>query len=318
MALLCGWQCWRRLTPRAPNERVMSSPAQSRRGSIHLEDAAVISQTAHLGEQFILSVHAPECARLATAGSFAHIQCDPDIPMRRPLSIMGADPETGQVEFLYKVVGHGLRALGQRREGDTISILGPIGNGFAVSADKPRKLMLGGGVGVPPMLFLAKQLQTQGIALDDSLVLMGSEVPFPFAVMESQLEVTHIAPDATHALTQLEQSGIPSRLASLQGYKGVHQGYVTDLGRSWLQALDDRARHEVEVFACGPEPMLEAAAQLAADFGLPCELSLEEFMACAVGGCAGCTVPVHQPEGLAMKRVCVDGPVFAAEAIYPR
>lgn len=295
----------------------MSTAAdKSHRGTIHLENAGVVDQVAHPGEQFILRVHAPECARTAVAGSFAHIQCDPDIPMRRPISIMAADPRTGHVDFLYKVVGHGLRSLGSKRAGDVISILGPIGNGFAPDAGRPRKLMIGGGVGVPPMLFLANQLATAGVDLSRSLVLMGSEVPFPFPTLVSNLGVSGIATDATHALEELERQSIPSRLASLQGYAGVHNGYVTDLGRGWLACLSAEERAETEVFACGPEPMLEAAATLAAEFGLPCQLSLEEFMACAVGGCAGCTVAVQLPEGTAMKRVCVDGPVFAAESIY--
>ena len=71
------------------------------------------------------------------------------------------------------------------------------------------------------------------------------------------------------------------------------------------------------IYACGPDPMLRAVAQLARAFDLPAQLSLEEFMACAVGGCAGCVVPVQTPQGKAMKRVCVDGPVFAADAVYP-
>lgn len=289
---------------------------KAHRGTIHLENAEVIEQTAHPGDQFILRVLAPECARLAVAGSFAHIQCDPDIPMRRPLSIMGADPNTGHVEFLYKVVGHGLRSLGSKRAGDMLSMLGPIGNGFVADDKRPRKLMIGGGVGVPPMLFLANQLADAGTDLSSSLVLMGSEVPFPFTTVASHIGVSGIATDATHALAELERRSIASRLASLQGYEGVHNGYVTDLGRGWLACLDAEELAETEVFACGPEPMLEAAAKLAAEFDVPCQLSLEEFMACAVGGCAGCTVPVHLPEGIAMKRVCVDGPVFAAETIY--
>ena len=230
---------------------------------------------------------------------------------------MGANPESGQVDFLYKIVGHGLRSLGQKKAGDIVSILGPVGNGFTPTADKPRKLMIGGGVGVPPMLFLANQLATASIELGNSLVLMGSEVPFPFDVVASKIDVANIAADATRALAELEQRGIPSRLASLQSYEGVHNGYVTDLGRGWLAGLSADELAEVEVFGCGPEPMLEAAAKLAAEFNLPCQLSLEEYMACAVGGCAGCTVPVHEPEGVTMKRVCVDGPVFEAATIYP-
>lgn len=295
----------------------MSASNRAHRGTIHLEEAEIIEQAAHPGEQFILRVRAPECARTAVAGSFAHIRCDADIPMRRPISIMRADPVTGQVDFLYKIVGSGLRALSTKKPGDAISIMGPIGNGFSANDSKPRKLMVGGGVGVPPMLFLAAQLASCGTDLSGSLVLMGSEVPFPFNVVKSKLQANGIAADATHALAELETLGIPSRLASLRDYAGVHTGYVTALASGWLNALPSAEREQVEMFACGPEPMLEAVAAVAAEFDVACQLSLEEFMACAVGGCAGCTVPVHEADGIAMRRVCVDGPVFAAESIYP-
>lgn len=296
----------------------MTTHEHAHRGTIHLEDANIIAHTAYPGEQYILRVHAPECARMATAGSFAHIRCDIDIPMRRPLSIMRTDAQKGHVDFLYKIVGDGLRALSRQQPGTTISVLGPIGNGFTPNPDKPRKLMIGGGVGVPPMLFLADQLAgQQNLSMQDSLVLMGSEVPFPFEVQASGLAAAGVADGATHALTVLEDMGFPSRLASLQGFTGVHKGYVTELARQWLAKLNAAERAATEIFACGPEPMLAATAELAADMELPCQLCLEEYMACAVGGCAGCTVPVHLPQGVAMKRVCVDGPVFAAASIYP-
>lgn len=292
----------------------MNDAARPHRGTIHLEDAVVISQVEWPGDQYILRVHAPECAARAEPGSFAHIRCADDIPMRRPLSIMRADAASGEVEFLYKIVGPGLRALSQARAGDTLSVLGPIGNGFAPRAERPRKLMLGGGVGIPPMVFLAEHLKAAGH--DDMLVLMGSEVPFPFELCASQLDCAGAPAAATHGIGELEQQDIVTRLASLQDYAGVFQGYITDLAREWLNTRKDNL-DQIEVFACGPEPMLEAAAAVAAEFALPCQLSLEEFMACAVGGCAGCTVPVHLPEGKAMKRVCVDGPVFEAAVIYP-
>lgn len=290
----------------------MSTPAHTHRGTIFLEDATVISQAEWPGEQFVLRVHAPECAARAVPGAFAHIRCAADIPMRRPLSIMRADAARGEVEFLYKIVGQGLRALSQACAGDTLSVLGPIGNGFAPRDDRPRKLMLGGGVGIPPMVFLAEHLRRAGHA--DMLVLMGSEVPFPFAVSRASMDCAGAPTTASHAITELDRQGIVTRLASLQAFDGVYQGYITDLARHWLQS--QTTTEQIEVFACGPEPMLRAAASLAAEFDLPCQLSLEEFMACAVGGCAGCTVPVHLPEGEAMKRVCVDGPVFNAATIY--
>ncbi len=92
---------------------------------------------------------------------------------------------------------------------------------------------------------------------------------------------------------------------------------MTDLARVWLDTLSDTRLQEVEIFACGPIPMLKATAALAQEYKLPCQVSLEEFMACAVGGCAGCTVLIHTDDGPLMKRVCVDGPVFDANAVYP-
>ena len=113
----------------------------------------------------------------------------------------------------------------------------------------------------------------------------------------------------------MEDWGIPSRLASAQGYPGCHDGFVTDLARVWLERLAPEQRAEVAVYACGPTPMLAATAALARDLGLPCQVSLEEYMACAVGGCAGCVVRIRTDQGPAMKRVCVDGPVFDAASV---
>jgi dihydroorotate dehydrogenase electron transfer subunit len=287
------------------------------RGTIFLEDARVIRHEAFAANQFILRVGGPECAQRAVAGSFAHIRCARDIPMRRPLSIMRADRNTGEVDFLYKVVGTGLAALSTVAQGDELSILGPIGNGFSPSADKPLKLMIGGGVGIPPMVFLANQLQKTGANMDTSLVLMGSEVPFPFQAVGSEIPVSGVPANVTAGMPDLEALGISSRLASLQSYAGCYQGYVTDLAKLWLQSHAAANLSQIEMFACGPEPMLKAAAKVAAEFSVPCQLCLEEYMACAVGGCAGCAVPIYANGETSMKRVCVDGPVFAATAVYP-
>jgi dihydroorotate dehydrogenase electron transfer subunit len=91
---------------------------------------------------------------------------------------------------------------------------------------------------------------------------------------------------------------------------------VTELAAEWLGSLGDKELAEVEIFSCGPTPMLRASAALARRFRVPCQVSLEEFMACGVGGCAGCTVQVATAEGPAMKRVCVDGPVFDAYTVF--
>jgi dihydroorotate dehydrogenase electron transfer subunit len=287
--------------------------SQEHRNTIFVEEARILSHDALDGDQQVLRIEAPKLAATATPGCFAHIQCDPQLAMRRPMSVMRADAVAGWAEFLYKTVGKGTRLLAQKQVGDTISVLGPIGQGFTADPARPRALLIGGGVGLPPMVFLAERLRRIEAALP--LVLMGSEVPFPFPVRPSQIMVPGM-PDGTIACMPLmEDWGIASRLASLQGYAGCHDGYVTDLARAWLDTLDDAQRAEVAIYSCGPMPMLKAVAELADSFALPCEVCLEEFMACAVGGCAGCAVRVRIGAGEAMKRVCVDGPVFAADTV---
>jgi dihydroorotate dehydrogenase electron transfer subunit len=282
------------------------------RGTIFLEDAEVLDVEAWPGEQYIMRLVAPQTAARARAGSFAHVACDPSLPMRRPLSIMRADPGSGVIEFLFKIVGEGLALLAKRRPGDLVSVLGPIGVPFTPSPGRRRPLLIGGGVGIPPMVFLAEALAERGGA---PLVLMGSEIPFPFTPAASRLPVPGLPAGVTAAMPLMENLAVPSRLASGAGFEGCYRGFVTELAREWLRALGEDGRREVEIFACGPTPMLKAAAMLAQDFGLPCQVSLEEFMACAVGGCAGCAVRINTPQGPAMKRVCVDGPVFDAAAV---
>lgn len=288
------------------------------RGTIFVEDAELLSQQEFAGRQFVIRLRAPKCAAAATPGSFAHLTCDPLLPMRRPLSIMRADPAAGWIEILYKIVGPGLEALSKQPLGATLSVMGPIGQGFKPSPQRPKTLLVGGGVGIPPMVFLAESLKERSDAAWQPLVLMGSEIPFPFHTRPSTILLPGGMPDGVIAcMPLLDGWGVPSRLASLAGFAGCFEGYVTDLAAAWLSSLDATALAEVEIFACGPTPMLQATAKVARRFGVPAQVSLEEFMACAVGGCAGCAVPVVTESGLAMKRVCVDGPVFDANAVFP-
>jgi dihydroorotate dehydrogenase electron transfer subunit len=285
------------------------------RGTIFLEKARVISQLAFDARQFVLRLAAPKCAAHAQPGSFAHLTCAAAIPLRRPLSIMRADARAGWIELLYKVVGQGLAALAAHQAGDEVSVLGPVGRPFSAHAARPRTLLIGGGVGIPPMVFLAERLREPGGPWKP-LVLMGSEVPFPFRTRPSTLIVPGIPAGAIAAMPLLDEWGVPSRLASRGEFPGCFSGLVTELADAWLASLGEKELAEVEIFACGPTPMLEASAQLARRYRVPCQVSLEEFMACAVGGCAGCTVAVRTPEGPAMKRVCVDGPVFDAYTVF--
>ncbi len=299
------------------NGAAAAAAARPHRGTIMLEDAPVLAHTHFEGEQHVLRLQSPRCAARATPGSFVHLRCAADLPMRRPLSIMRADAAAGWIEVLYKVVGAGTRALSRVEPQQQLSVLGPIGQGFVLHPQRPRALAVGGGVGIPPMIFLAEQLRPGAGAAWKPLVLMGSEIPFPFRTRPSTIMIPGM-PDAVIAgMPVLEEWGVPSRLATLSGFPGCFDGYVTELARAWLRALSPTALAETEIFACGPTPMLATTARLAREFSVPCQVALEEFMVCAVGGCAGCAVAVQTPAGPAMKRVCVDGPVFEANAIFP-
>jgi len=289
---------------------------QAHRGTIFLEEGRVLKQTQFDGDQYVIRVEAPQCAAHAQPGSFAHVTCDPAIPMRRPLSLMRVDAKAGWVEMLYKVMGPGLHALTARKAGDIVNMLGPIGRGFTPHPERPRALLVGGGVGIPPMVFLAERLRDRKDAAWKPLVLMGSEIPFPFRTRPSQIMVAGIPAGVIACMPLLDEWGIASRLTSRSDFPGCFDGFVTQLADVWLASLGRDELAQVEIFSCGPTPMLEAMARVACKFNVPCQVSLEEFMACAVGGCAGCTVVVQTAEGPAMKRVCVDGPVFDAYAVF--
>jgi len=286
--------------------------AQENRNTIFVEDGEVISVEAFAGDQFVMRIRAPKCAGTAQPGTFVHLTCDESLPMRRPLSIMRVGDDW--VDVLYKIVGPGLRLLSQKQVGDKLSVLGPIGQPFRASAERPRTLLIGGGVGIPPMVYIADWLR-QNDADWRPLAILGSEIPFPFPLLESKIEMPWLDDDIAATMPLLESWAIPCRLATLAGFDGCFSGYVTDLADHWLTGLNDAALAEVEIFACGPTPMLKAVADLAARYELPCQVSLEEFMACAVGGCAGCAVKIRTSDGDAMKRVCVDGPVFEASTV---
>lgn len=284
------------------------------RGSIALERAEILAHHEWPGNQFVLRLHAPGTSERARPGTFVHLQCAGDTTLRRPLSIMRTDA-SGWIELLYKPVGAGLAALTRKRIGESLSLLGPIGNGFEIAAGVERVLALGGGVGIPPMVFSAQRLRERD---DVSLtVYMGSEVPFPFDLQPATLSVPGVDINGRSAVGLLQTWGIASVLTSRAGLPGAFDGYVTDLAACTLNQLSQQEKAATALLACGPEPMLAAAARLAREHRVSCQLALEEYMACGVGGCAGCTVEVHTGSGISMQRVCVDGPVFEAEAIYP-
>ncbi|MDH5570925.1 MAG: dihydroorotate dehydrogenase electron transfer subunit [Gammaproteobacteria bacterium] len=288
---------------------------KNHRDTIAVEDAIILDHQAYDGDQHILRLFARDIAEHALPGSFVHITCDPQRPLRRPISIMRTNKQAGEIELLYKVFGEGTKLLSQRKVGETLSVMGPIGKPFELHPEKSRPLLIGGGVGMPPMVFIADAARQQKNTYSP-FVILGSEVPFPFKSRPSEIMLHGLPKQVIATMPLLEDWNIPCRLTSTRGYAGCYEGYVTDLARLWLDSLTEEQRNEVEIFSCGPHPMLEAVAKLAREYCLPCQVSLEEFMACAVGGCAGCVVEVKTQSGSAMKRVCVDGPVFDAYQVF--
>lgn len=285
--------------------------AKTNRETISVNDCQILAHYKFEADQYILTLESQEISQATRPGQFVHLSVSGMLAMRRPISVMSVDKDNGTFDLLYKIVGEGTRQLAERKIGDIVSVIGPIGNGFEVTENK-IPLLIGGGVGMPPIIAMAQELK--GNSLYKPYVILGSEVPFPFDASESKLNGYQSS--KFHTMPLLEEWGIPCGLASLQNYDGVYQGYVTGLAKDFLDSLSSDDLSNVEIYTCGPHPMLEAVSKLASEYSIPCQASLEEFMACAVGGCAGCVVEVQTENGPAMKRVCVDGPVFEAQSVF--
>lgn len=281
------------------------------RNTIFEEQAEVLAHVAQAGEQFILRLRAPKTASSALPGQFVHICVSEERQLRRPISIMLADPEQGTINLLYKAVGEGTRLLSKCTVGDHLPMLGPIGQPFDLSDTSKRYVLIGGGVGIPPMIFAADSLNGEA----DAIVFAGSEVEFPFALKPSTTILPGINGNAILGIASLEERGIPSRLASNAGLYGCYEGHVPNLAADYLAALSESERRRCVLLSCGPHPMLHAVAKVGRQFDLPTYLSLEEHMACGIGGCAGCVVKTLEHGEEKYRRVCVDGPVFPAEIL---
>ena len=284
---------------------------KTHRDTISVNDCQVLAHNQFEADQYIITLESKEIADSTRPGQFVHLSVSGMLAMRRPISVMSVDSDNGTFDLLYKIVGEGTKQLADRKIGDVLSVIGPIGNGFELT-DRKIPLLIGGGVGMPPMIAIAQKIKDN--AYYNPYVILGSEVPFPFEASQSSLNGFNSSKFYTMPL--LEEWRVPCGLASLQDYEGVYKGYVTDLAREYLDSLSSSDLKEVEVFTCGPNPMLEAVSKLSNEYNLPCQASLEEYMACAVGGCAGCVVEVATENGPAMKRVCVDGPVFDAKTVF--
>ena len=271
----------------------------------------VLRLNKHDAGQISMRILGPDIIEKARPGQFVHIRCSNWLQMRRPMSIMRVSKAGGWFEILFKKTGAGTEALSSCEIDDSLKILGPIGNPFRLNGYLEHAILIGGGVGIPPLLFLAEHIK-RACRETSVIVFMGSEVPFPFKLKPSKIYISSKLGQAIAGIPFLEDIGVPSRLASNQGFAGCYPGHVTNLAKKYLQDLNcDKGK--VEIFSCGPTPMLIEAQKVAKLYAHRSQISVEENMACAVGGCAGCTIAIDSEAGISMKRVCVDGPVFDGE-----
>lgn len=249
------------------------------------------------GAYHALTMVAPEVAERARPGQFLMIAPDPGSRsiLRRPFSIAGAHargPQAGAIEIVFDAIGTGTEWLAGRRPHDRLSIVGPLGRPFAVLGEPGACILVGGGYGAAPLLFLADALRLGGCRID---MVLGAATE---GRLLGSLEAKRLSETAT--------------FTTEDGSLG-HRGLVTDV----LGAVIDRAAPDV-VYACGPMRMLEAVAKVASGAGVPCQVSVEEFMGCGVGVCWTCVVPVRTSRGIAMVRACTEGPVLDGEKVVWR
>lgn len=247
--------------------------------------APIIAQEMIANQVNKLTIYAPELANQAAPGQFIHLRVtDGYYPLlRRPLSISSVDKQHGTVSTIYRIVGQGTARLATLKQDDIIDCMGPLGKGFNLECKTP--LLVGGGMGLAPLVFLAQRLCPRPIE-----ILMGGrseQEMFWHSIYDQICRKVHITTD--------------------DGSVG-QRGFTVDI----LPDLLEAGIYDM-IYACGPRPMLERIAVIAKTFAIPCQVSLEEHMACGVGACLSCTCAGKDNK---RKKVCTDGPVFWAEEVF--
>ena len=258
------------------------------------EYGTVLTQE-HLTEEILSMWLQVTYAGEVKAGQFISLFCaDESRLLPRPISICDADPENGRIRLVYRIAGEGTREFASLTAGDRIRVMGPLGNGFPLEAAQGRRVLLaGGGIGIPPMLLLAKKLRA----------LSGPDAP---------AGITHAVGYRSkdmYLLGELEKTA-ETVVSTDDGSYGIH-GTVLDAIRSEGVSAD-------VIYACGPKVMLRVLKEYAAEQNIRCFVSMEERMACGIGACLGCvtgTTCVDAHYGVKSARVCADGPVFDAEEV---
>ncbi|SDK93920.1 dihydroorotate dehydrogenase electron transfer subunit [Natronincola ferrireducens] len=216
-------------------------------------------------------------------GKFVNLYCeDGRHLLPRPISICEIDKNNHTIRLIYAIVGEGTKQISHLRVGDKVKVLGPLGNGFTVEKGNGKNIVIGGGIGVPPLLELVKHLK------GSTTVYLGFRCN-PILIEEFKKYVDYVY------------------VATEDGSYG-HKGNVLELIKQH-NPIGDR------VYSCGPKPMLKAIGEWAKEQDLPAELSLEERMACGIGACLVCTCKTQGKEDWEYKRVCKDGPVFSRDEV---
>lgn len=243
-----------------------------------LTRVTVISNAEIMPQVHLLWLEAPETAAAARPGQFVMVRCgaDHDPLLRRPLSIHRV-ARAGQIALLVGVVGRGTEWLSRRREGDVVDLLGPLGNGFSIQSTARSLLLVAGGIGVAPLVFLAEEALNTGHGVT---LLIGSRCA-------SGLYPGSLLPPKARLVTATED-----------GSEGL-RGMVVD-------HIGDYAGQAEQVFACGPVAMYRSMMQKESLTGKPVQISLEVMMGCGLGACYGCATRTRK----GTRMVCHDGPVF--------
>lgn len=278
--------------------------------SIRMESRLLSTRPAGEG-QVSVTLEAPGIANLVAPGQFVMVgplgpSLDPFL--NRPFSVAGA--EGGRLELLVAVVGRGTLALANLPAGSKLPVLGPLGRGFQVPEGTRKLLLVGGGIGVAPLLFLrsaacgearARQRPEKG---DAERAVPWREQSRTCILLVGARTERRLVPD-------LAREGIQVDVATDDGSAG-HRGFVTDLLAQQLAGLEGEDKHSTLVAVCGPEPMMRVAAALGREHGVRVLVSLENRMACGTGACMGCADMI----GGWPQRVCVEGPVFDAREVF--
>lgn len=253
---------------------------------IQCDSYKLIGKTAIAENIFSFEIHCPEVAKEAKCGQFVHILVQGKT-LRRPISICEVNREKGTLRVVFEIRGAGTDQLSTLNVGDEINMIAPLGNGFTVRElpENKRVIVVGGGIGVPPMLETAK-------AHKKAVAILGFR-SFDRVILKRDFEA----------------NGIETTICTDDGSVGYH-GLVSDPLSAELEKGGVDA-----VFACGPKPMLAAVMKLAKQHNIFCEISLEERMACGVGACVGCVCRINRGGEEKLLRVCKDGPVFNAEEV---